>query len=73
MQPFKIEKAEVEKFAQIWNKSGVHIILPQEAIEFATDFANVAINSFIGMCQAQAAEEAAKRINKKPLIIEGVN
>ncbi len=72
MSVFKVEKAEALKFAQVWNKGGIHIILNDEAISFATDFANVAINSFIGMCQAQAAEEAAKRAAVKPLIIEGV-
>lgn len=72
MSVFRVEKKEAENFAKVWNKNGIAIILPPEAIEFATAFANVAINSFISMCQAQAAEEAAKRANKKPLIIEGV-
>ncbi len=71
MSIFKVEKAEALKFAQVWNKGGVHIILNDEAISFATDFSNVVLRNFIAMCQAQAAEEAAKRANLKPLIIEG--
>jgi len=69
---FKVERVEAEKFSKKWNKGGVTILLTPEAIDFATDFANVAINSFIAMCQAQAAEEAAKKANTKPMIIEGV-
>ena len=72
MAVFKVERKEAESFSKVWNKGGISIILPPEAIDFATDFANIAINSFIGLCQAQAAEEAAKRSNKKPMIIEGI-
>ena len=68
---FQVQRIEAEKFSKIWNKGGVHILLTQEAIDFATDFANVAIQSFIEVCQKQAALE--QELAKKPqLIVEGV-
>lgn len=78
MQPFKVERIEAEKFSQIWNKGGVHVILPPEAIDFASDFANVVLRNFIGMCQAQAQAEVAKQaakaaeMSKPKIILEGV-
>jgi hypothetical protein len=78
MQPFKVETKEAQKFAEQWNIGGIYTILPPEAIQFATDFANVALNSFIAMCksqaQAEAAQQAAKAAElKKPnIILEGI-
>ncbi len=74
MSGFKVERVEVEKFAQVWNKGGVHIILSPEAIDFAKDFSNVVLNNFIGMCQAQATQAAAKaaEANKSKIITEGI-
>ena len=70
---FKVERIEAERFSQVWNKGGVHIVLTPEAIDFAKDFANVVLNNFIGMCQAQATQAAAKaaEANKSRIIIEG--
>ena len=79
MQPFKVERQEAEKFSNIWNKNGIHIVLAPEAVDFATDFANVVLNNFINLCRAQAHAEAQKQAAKlaecqKPrIILEGVN
>ena len=74
MSVYKVERIEAEKFSKIWNKNGIAIILTPEAIDFATDFSNIVLNNFIGMCQAQAKEAAAKAAqDAKPRIItEGI-
>lgn len=71
---FKIERKEAESFSRQWNKGGITILLSPEAIDFATDFANVAIRSFIALCQQDAAQQAAQAAERqKPkLILEGI-
>lgn len=72
---FKVQRVEAEKFSKIWNKGGISIILTPEAVDFATDFANVVLNNFIMMCQAQATQAAAKaaEAQKPKIILEGIN
>lgn len=72
MSIYKVELIEAQKFAQVWNKGGISIILTPEAVEFAKDFANVVLNNFIQMCQQQAIEAQKKAETQKKLIIEGV-
>ena len=71
---FKVERIEAEKFSKVWNKGGISIILNPEAIDFARDFANVVLNNFIMMCQAEATQAAAKaaEAQKPKIILEGV-
>ena len=71
---YNVPRIEAEKFSRVWNKGGISIILTPEAIDFATDFANVAINSFIQMCQdqVQQAVKAAELEPKPKIILEGV-
>ena len=71
---FKVERVEAENFSRVWNKGGIGIILTPEAIDFAKDFANVVLNNFIQMCQAQAVQAAAKAAEeqKSKIIMEGV-
>jgi 4-hydroxyphenylpyruvate dioxygenase-like putative hemolysin len=75
MSVYKVERVEAEKFAKVWNKGGITIILSAEALDFATDFSNVVLNNFIGMCQAQATQAAAKaaEAQKPKIILEGIN
>lgn len=71
---YKVNRVEAEKFSKIWNKGGITILLTQEAVDFATDFANVVLNNFIQMCQEEALQAAkAAELQQKPkLIVEGV-
>jgi len=71
---YNVPRVEAEKFSRVWNKGGISIILTPEAIDFATDFANVAINSFIAMCQAEAqtAQKKAAEEAKPKIIMEGI-
>lgn len=71
MSVFKVERTETAKFAHVWNKGGISIILPDTALDFATDFANIVLNNFIAMCQANAANAAANEAAKPKIIMEG--
>jgi hypothetical protein len=75
MQLFKVERVEAQKFSNVWhNKTGLVVPLSVEAIDFATDFANVVLNNFVAHVQAEAAKQAAKvaEMNKPKIILEGV-
>jgi hypothetical protein len=62
----QVTKQEVENFAKIWTYRGLAIPMKEEHIQFAADFANVMLVSFVRMCQenmaamVQKAQEAAK-------------
>lgn len=42
-----ISLEEVEKFSKVWNRGGITILLDNTAKEFAKDFANIVLKSFI--------------------------
>jgi len=65
---FHVPRAEAESFSKVWNKGGITILLSPEAIDFATDFANVVLRNFIQVCQEQA-KNAPK---SKQIIMEGI-
>jgi ATP-dependent Clp protease adapter protein ClpS len=65
---FKVELAEAQKFQTVWTKNGLAVLLPSDAAQFATDFANIVLRNFIQMCQEQAQQVTKK---EKKLIIEG--
>lgn len=56
MQAFQVTQAEAANFAKVWTKNGIAFILQDIHLDFATDFANVVLNSFIEKCQRDAAE-----------------
>lgn len=73
MSVFQVQRVEAQKFAQVWNKGGISMIIPDVALDFATDFANVVLNNFIAMCQANAkAEQVANEAAKPKIIMEGI-
>lgn len=52
---------DAEGFSKAWNKGGIAILLDKTAIEFARDFANIVLKSFVidqmkRVMQAQAAQ-----------------
>lgn len=69
---FEVKLEEAVKFSKVWNYNGISIILTPEALAFAKDFANVAIRSFIDVCQQQAAQAAKQAEAKSKIIMEGV-
>lgn len=42
-----VDKSVTQQFSKVWNKGGITIILDDTAIQFATDFANIALRSFV--------------------------
>lgn len=63
---FKVQRSEAENFAQIYTKNGLSVLLPDIAIDFATDFSNIVLRNFIDICQQQVVE------HKKQILMEGV-
>lgn len=68
----QVPRQDAENFAKVWNHKGIAIPMSDAHIDFATDFANITLKSFIIMCQNQvkAAIETAKKPQEptKPLI-----
>lgn len=69
MQGLKVTPEEARKFASVWSQNGIVIPMQDCHIQFAADFANVVLTSFIAMAQQNAAiamknaqEEAAPKI-----------
>ncbi|PWT75557.1 MAG: hypothetical protein C5B59_08745 [Bacteroidetes bacterium] len=62
----QVPKQEAINFSKVWkNPAGLTIILDDTAIQFAMDFANVVLKSFIvGQIQAAAAKKAAEEKQK---------
>lgn len=62
----QVSLADAQKFSQVWTHNGVAIVLTPVHLQFAADFANVALRSFIedaqrrALAARKAAEEAAK-------------
>lgn len=57
----KVNKEEAKKFSQIWTNNGVAMVMTDVHYQFASDFANVCLQSFVrGLTQQQSVEEAAK-------------
>jgi hypothetical protein len=43
----KVDRKQVEGFAKVWTYKGVALILNDAHIQFAADFANVMLQSFV--------------------------
>lgn len=69
-QPFKVNYSDAEGFSKVWNHKGIIIPLQEPHIQFATDYANVVLNSFVQQTlQASAAKQkAAEEAKAKPLV-----
>ena len=65
-QPFSVTVEDAQNFAKVWNYKGIAMPLDKIHCQFACDYANVAIRSFMQFIAEQAAakkkaaEEAAK-------------
>jgi hypothetical protein len=62
MQPFKVTIDEAKNFARVWNYKGIAVPLDDIHCEFAKDFGNIILRSFVEqmMAQAAAAKKAAE-------------
>lgn len=67
-----VDRAQAENFGKVWTHRGVSIPLSDVSLQFATDFANVVLLSFVSKCQQDAAA-AKQTVNDKgkKIMIEG--
>lgn len=65
----RVSRDQAEHFAKVWKTpSGLHIHMPPASIQFAADFANIVLYSFIEQAARQA--EAAKQQKPEiPLVV----
>ncbi len=71
MQPFQVSPNDAVEFSKVWKFKGLSMPLSDVHTQFATDFANIAIRSFIEYTMAQAKSRAeAEAARNAPLIVE---
>lgn len=66
-----VNQKDARDFSRVWTNRGVAIVLQDVHLQFAADFANVVLKSFIETAQ-QAQAEAAKQQAAKKITLEGV-
>jgi hypothetical protein len=66
----KVTRNDTAKFAKVWTKNGIAFILPDVALDFATDYANIVLKSFIEQCQREAVERAKQQAARQVVITE---
>jgi 4-hydroxyphenylpyruvate dioxygenase-like putative hemolysin len=59
---FTVTAAQTAAFAKAWDSGGIKIILDQTSIQFATDWANIALKSFVADMAAQVAKVAEAKL-----------
>jgi hypothetical protein len=63
----QVKLEEAKKFAQIWNYKGVALIVDDAHCQFAADFANTVLRSFVQQLQMQQAQAAQPKVQ----LVEG--
>ncbi len=63
MQIPQVDKTQVEGFAKVWTYKGVALCLTDAHIQFAMDFSNCMLRSFVQMV-AQAQKPAAPKVTE---------
>ena len=65
----QVSLQDAKKFAQVWTHKGVAIVQTDAHLQFAADFANIALRSFIEEAQRQAiARRKAAEDALKPMV-----
>lgn len=67
----KVNAQDAQQFGQVWRVSGVAIPMQDVHYQFAADFANIVLKSFIEEAQRLNAAKAAEAAKPK-IIMEGV-
>ena len=57
----KVTEAQTRAFSNAWDSGGIKVIMDATSIRFATDWANIALQSFV----AQIAQDMAKKVAAK--------
>lgn len=56
-----VSPGDVKNFARVWNFNGITMILDSTSLQFATDFANTALRSYVNDLAEKAAKLKAAR------------
>lgn len=67
MHPFKVKLEDAVSFSKVWNYKGISVPLDEVHCQFASDYANIVIRSFIEFTLQQAAAKKAE-LEAKPLV-----
>ena len=67
----QVSAKDAQEFGKVWTHKGVAIFLSDIHFQFAADFANIVLKSFIENAQRQAAARAAQAAKPK-IITEGI-
>lgn len=62
---------DAEQFSHVWRHKGVAIPMLDVHLQFAADFANIVLKSFVENAQRQAAARAAEAAKPKIISTEG--
>lgn len=54
--------ADAKKFGQVWTHKGIAIFMDDAHYQFAADFANIVLKSFVEDAQRRAAEAAKPKV-----------
>lgn len=62
-QPFSVQLTDATNFSKVWNYKGVEILLEVPHCQFATDYANIVLKSFVDqmVAKAQLAKQQAEQ------------
>lgn len=59
-----IKKEQTAAFAKAWDRSGIKMILDDTSVQFATDWANIVLKSYVDDALAKAAKK--QQVNQPP-------
>ena len=59
---FTVTKADTQGFANRWDLNGIKVILDSTTLQFATDYANIVLKSFVADMAAQVKKVAEAKI-----------
>jgi hypothetical protein len=59
---FTVTKEQTAGFAKAWDSGGIKVILDSTTIQFATDWANIVLKSFVADMAAQVKKVAEAKI-----------
>ena len=57
----RVTEEQTKAFSNAWDSGGIKVIMDATSIRFATDWANIALKSFV----AEIAQDMAKKIEAK--------
>ena len=57
----KVTEEQTKAFSNAWDSGGIKVIMDATAIRFATDWANIALKSFVAEIQKSMAAKIAEK------------